>query len=50
LLKTMYGMVVLKNYVKNVKLNKLYEMAHDWIKNKTWLPKKKRCPFHWSKK
>jgi hypothetical protein len=50
LLKTMYGMVVLKNYVKNVKLNKLYEMAHDWIKNKTWLPKKKRCPFHWGKK
>jgi hypothetical protein len=52
LLKTMYGMVVLKNYVKNVKLNKLYEMAHDWIKDKKWLPgnKKSRCPFHWGKK
>lgn len=52
LLKTMYGMVVLKNYVKNVKLNKLYEMAHDWIKDKKWLPgsKKKRCPFHWGNK
>ena len=48
IIKTMYGMVVLKNYIPKLGLDKLYDMAHDWIKNKTWL-KKKKCPFDWRK-
>jgi hypothetical protein len=50
LLKTMYGMVILKNYIPKLKLNILYELAHDWIKNKRWLKKESKCPFHWGKK
>ena len=49
-LKTMYGMVVLKNYMPKVQLDKLYELAHDWIKNRRWLSKPKKCPFHWGNK
>ena len=48
IIKTMYGMVVLKNYIPKLGLDKLYDMAHDWIKNKKWL-KKKKCPFDWRK-
>jgi hypothetical protein len=48
ILKTMYGMVVLKNYISKLSLDKLYDMAHDWIKNRKWL-KKKKCPFDWRK-
>jgi hypothetical protein len=46
----MYGMVILKNYIPKLKLNILYELAHDWIKNKRWLKKESKCPFHWGKK
>lgn len=48
IIKTMYGMVVLKNYIPKLGLDKLYDMAHDWIKNKKWL-KKNKCPFDWRK-
>jgi hypothetical protein len=48
IIKTMYGMVVLKNYIPKLGLDKLYDMAHDWIKNKKWL-KKKKCPIDWRK-
>lgn len=48
LIKTMYGMTALKTFVPMIKLEKLYGMAHDWIKNRIWLPKKsKKCPFKW---
>jgi hypothetical protein len=50
LLKTMYGMVTLKNYIQKLGLEKLYDLAHDWIKDKKWLGKKKKCPFHWRNK
>lgn len=49
ILKTMYGMVVLKNYIPKLGLDKLYDMAHDWIKNRKWLSKPKKCPFDWKK-
>jgi hypothetical protein len=49
LLKTMYGMIVVKNYIQKLGLEKMYEMAHDWIKNRKWLGKTKKCPFNWRK-
>jgi hypothetical protein len=47
LLRTMYGMVVLKNYIPRLQLDRLYDLAHDWIKNRKWLSKPKKCPFKW---
>ena len=48
LTNTIAGMTSLKFFVPKMKLEKLYDMAYDWIKNRKWLPaKSKKCPFKW---
>ena len=48
LTKMIIGMTSLKTFVPKMKLEKLYDMAHDWLKNRKWLPTKpKKCPFKW---